>query len=246
MIKGFPLVSIVLGCLAAPVLAQLSKPAPPAPAFVDSAPAKPVPAAPPTLKVGDAAPALTVDTWVKGEAVGGFQPGRVYVVEFFATWCLPCKASIPQMTAMQRAHPDLTFICVAGSERAKKGEPDQRLAKLTEFVKSQGATMGYRVAFDSTPTMSQSWLKAAGVRGIPSAFIVGGDGRIAEIGHPLDDSFKAALSKSLTKATAMRAAASETKAASASPKHGDVTGPTVPHEQGAAADITQAAPAPTW
>ena len=38
-----------------------------------------------TLKVGDPAPALTVDKWVKGEPVKEFKKGEVYVVEFWAT-----------------------------------------------------------------------------------------------------------------------------------------------------------------
>lgn len=39
----------------------------------------------PTLNVGDRAPALNVDRWLKGEPVTAFQPGTIYVVEFWAT-----------------------------------------------------------------------------------------------------------------------------------------------------------------
>ncbi|MFT7667925.1 MAG: hypothetical protein ACI8X5_000611 [Planctomycetota bacterium] len=40
----------------------------------------------PTLKVGDAAPALNVAEWVKGSQVNSFESGSVYLVEFWATW----------------------------------------------------------------------------------------------------------------------------------------------------------------
>ena len=54
--------------------------------------------------------------------------------------------------------------------------------------------MSYRVALDSVPNeqgrgdgaMADSWMKASGQNGIPSAFIVNKDGKIAWIGHPMD------------------------------------------------------------
>src|SRR5947208_1155637 len=49
----------------------------------------------PTLHVGDRAPGLSVSKWLKGEPVTQFQPGKVYVVEFWATWRQPCIKSIP-------------------------------------------------------------------------------------------------------------------------------------------------------
>lgn len=39
------------------------------------------------LKPGDPAPALKIDKWVKGQPVEAFEKGKVYVVEFWATWC---------------------------------------------------------------------------------------------------------------------------------------------------------------
>ena len=54
--------------------------------------------------VGDPAPRLQVDRFVKGAPVKDFKQGQVYVVEFWATWCRPCKESIPHITELQKKY----------------------------------------------------------------------------------------------------------------------------------------------
>ncbi len=143
-------------------------------------------ATPITLKAADPAPALSVDQWLKGAPVSGFEKGRVYVVEFWATWCPPCIASIPHLNQLQADHPEVVVIGVAGSERKPSdGQPDTRVDSLKRFIDQRGDGMNYRVAYDSDRTMAETWMRPAGQNGIPCAFIVGRDGRLAWIGHPM-------------------------------------------------------------
>jgi len=138
------------------------------------------------LTVGSPAPALSVEKFLKGDEVKSFEPGKVYVVEFWATWCPPCVASIPHLTELQSTHPQVTIIGVASSERTKPGQPDSRLAGLDTFVQKRGEAMGYRVAFDADKSMAADWMDASGRRGIPCAYIVGKDGRIEWFGSPMN------------------------------------------------------------
>ena len=150
----------------------------------------------PTLKVGSAAPAITASNWVQGTEVKSFEKGKVYVVEFWATWCGPCIKNIPHLTELSKAHKDVTFIGMASSERpAKDAKEDNRLEVVKKFVKDQGDKMTYAVAYDADRKMSETWMKPAGQNGIPCAFIVNGEGKIAFIGHPATPEFQAEVEK---------------------------------------------------
>jgi thiol-disulfide isomerase/thioredoxin len=138
-----------------------------------------------TLGIGDPAPKIEVKSFVKGEPVKSFEPGKNYVVEFWATWCGPCKTSIPHLTELQKKHADVPFIGVSVFEQDQSG--------VEPFVKEMGDKMDYRVAVDAVPAdkdpgqgaMAKAWMEASESKGIPTAFIVNKEGKIAWIGHPM-------------------------------------------------------------
>src|SRR5215204_3612647 len=64
----------------------------------------------PSLNIGDFAPSLVVNNWVKGVPVQRFEKGMVYVLQFWATWCGPCKAAMPRLSALAREYRDSVII----------------------------------------------------------------------------------------------------------------------------------------
>jgi len=138
-----------------------------------------------TLHVGDPAPPLVIAKWAKGEPVTSLAKGNVEVVEFWATWCGPCKQSIPHLTELAKKYQGkAAFIGVDSFEH----EPDAKVCypKVEKFVEDFGDKMDYHVAIDGVDgVMAKTWMIAAAQPGIPSAFVVDRDGKIAWIGHPM-------------------------------------------------------------
>ena len=142
---------------------------------------------PKPLMVGDPAPNLKISKWVKGAPVTEFEKGKLYVVEFWATWCGPCLKSIPHLTDLAKKYKDkVDFVGVSVWEEDQKN--------VEPFVQTMGDKMSYNIAMDQLPSatasgndgeMANNWMKAAGQNGIPTAFIVDKDGKIAWIGHPM-------------------------------------------------------------
>ncbi len=151
----------------------------PAPAAV----ASPDPAKPEiTLSIGQSAPPLFLGSWVKGEPVAGLNRGQVYVVEFWATWCGPCLAGMPHISKLQTDYGEK--VRIIGISREKEDVVREWLTKEREEGVTWDQTVTYSLAMDADNVMYETWFRAAGRTGIPSAFLVGVDGIIEWIGHP--------------------------------------------------------------
>jgi peroxiredoxin len=141
------------------------------------------------LGVGDPAPELAVAKWVKGDPVkiSDGEGKTIFVIEFWATWCPPCRASIPHLTKLQTKYKDHNVVVIGISDEAE--------SKVVSFVEKMGDKMDYRVAVDDDKTTGKRYMEAAGQRGIPHAFVIDKNGRIAWQGHPMDSGLESALAR---------------------------------------------------
>ena len=141
-------------------------------------------------ELGDAAKPLDIQEWVKGKPVN-LADGKdktIYVVEFWATWCPPCRASIPHLTELQQKFKDRGVQFV--------GVSNESLETVKPFVSQMGDKMNYTVAIDDNDKTSADYMGAFGVDGIPHAFVVDKSGAISWHGHPMAE-LEQAIEKAL-------------------------------------------------
>ena len=138
-----------------------------------------------TLKVGDPAPKLVTGKYIQGEEVKEFAKDKTYLVEFWATWCGPCRVSIPHLNEIHKKYKDKGLVVIG----VDCWENDESL--VAPFVKNMGEKMTYRVVLDDKTSdkkgaMAKTWMAAAGQDGIPTAFLIDNKGVIVSIGHPME------------------------------------------------------------
>jgi len=156
----------------------------------------------PALNVGDNAPALAVTAFPKGEAITSFEQGKVYLIDFWASWCGPCIRSFPHLTELQEKYANdglrVVAVNIWESERTPEGPKpvlgEARTELVANFLKTHNDNMRYTVAIDGDQAMEQSWMAASGQQGIPTAIIVDRDGKVAWIGYGSDPDMDASLS----------------------------------------------------
>ena len=109
--------------------------------------------------------------WLKGTPVTGLDPDKTYIVELWATWCVPCIAAMPHISEMNQKFKDkgIVFIAQDGMEYDRE--------KVVNFVKAKTELANLNVAFAGPQNneFEQRWVKAAGISGIPQTFIIQGN-----------------------------------------------------------------------
>lgn len=114
---------------------------------------------------GSETPALTLnDLSGRAHAIADYR-GRVVLVNFWATWCEPCRAEMVSMQRLQErlaGRPFTVLLVNYGEARMRVGE----------FVKREA--LGFPVLLDPNQDASRAWR----VRVLPSSFLVDAEGRV--------------------------------------------------------------------
>jgi len=141
------------------------------------------------LRMESPAPVLKVQDWVRGESLANFQRGKVYILDFWATWCGPSVSAMPSLIELQEKYKGsgVEVLAVAADEEAATAEEVR--AYLDAWFTDKFPKLNFRVGLDCTGEMKNLWMEPSFSFGIPSSFVVDRDSRIAFIGHPaeLDD-----------------------------------------------------------
>ncbi|AOH48427.1 MAG: TlpA family protein disulfide reductase [Centipeda sp. (in: firmicutes)] len=113
---------------------------------------------------GEAAPTFKLKD-LAGADVAVEAKGKPYIINFWATWCPPCQAEIPDLAAFHAAHKDtVDFYAVNLQEDAQPVQKfmAERKVELPVVLDTQGAAANLY-----------------GVRAIPTTVVVDRDGKIA-------------------------------------------------------------------
>lgn len=154
------------------------------------------------LGIGSTAPSLDIEHWVQDgngffKPVKDFEDGKVYVVEFWATWCGPCVASMPHLAELQNKYRGRGVQIISVSDE----DLEEVNGLLERENEEEGKTFSditsaYSLTTDPDRSVHKDYMDASNQQGIPTSFIVGKTGKIEWIGHPmeLDEPLEAVVS----------------------------------------------------
>jgi thiol-disulfide isomerase/thioredoxin len=119
--------------------------------------------------------------------------GEVVIIDFWASWCGPCRAALPRLSKFAKSMADaglpVTVVTVNTSERER--DP----ARRTALVLKERDAIGFDlpVAIDLQGTVADTW----GVTALPTTIIVAPDGTLAEMHRGAGEDYESLLSKAV-------------------------------------------------
>ncbi|MEP7181119.1 MAG: TlpA disulfide reductase family protein [Betaproteobacteria bacterium] len=143
------------------------------------------------IDVGAAAPGFALPD-AKGATVALDQlRGQVVYVDFWASWCAPCKRSFPWMNELQQRWGGKGLAVVAINVDKKRDDADRFLRQVPT---------AFTVVFDPAGTAPAAY----GVKAMPSSYLIDARGNVVEVEQGFRDERKAALEERIRALVAAR------------------------------------------
>jgi peroxiredoxin len=114
---------------------------------------------------GGAAPALELEDLKGAKHRLADYRGKVVLINFWATWCVPCREEMPSIERLRTSLRDRPFAVLA----VNLAEPESRIAKFLEAV-----PLGFPILLDRDAKAARAWQ----AKMLPATYIVGPDGVI--------------------------------------------------------------------
>jgi len=136
------------------------------------------------VKQGDKAPNFTIDS-MNGAGKMTVAPGKVTIVDFWATWCEPCKKSFPKLQELYVKYKASGLEIVAISVDDEKNG-------IVDFAKTHGGAK-FPVGWDDGKKIADKWKP----ENMPSSYIVGKDGVVKHVHRGYHDGEELEVEKEL-------------------------------------------------
>lgn len=140
------------------------------------------------LMIGDKAPELKIEQWLKKGGFTKLEKGKVYLVDLWATWCVPCIAGMPHLSNLQKRYAEKGLEVIGITSEDKYGNSFENAKK---FVVKKDSLMEYNVAWVPASAKDSeegiwlhAWMQQAGLGNLPTSFLVDRQGEIVYMGDP--------------------------------------------------------------
>jgi thiol-disulfide isomerase/thioredoxin len=141
------------------------------------------------IEAGNSAPAFNLPT-AKGDAVTlDKMRGKVVYVDFWASWCGPCRRSFPWMADMQQKYGAKGLVVVAVNVDKKRADAERFLAQTPA---------GFTVVYDESGATPAAY----NVKGMPSSYLIDATGKVTYVERGFLDERKAELEQRIVAALA--------------------------------------------
>ncbi|MEP7101664.1 MAG: TlpA disulfide reductase family protein [Burkholderiales bacterium] len=143
-----------------------------------------------SLEAGAPAPELNLPGLQSAVNLAGMK-GKVVYVDFWASWCGPCKQSFPFMNELQSKYGAQGFEVVAVNLDAKRDDADKFLVEVPAR---------FTVAFDAKGESA----KRFEVKGMPSSYLIGRDGKVVALHKGFKEEDRKSLDAGIVQALAAK------------------------------------------